>query len=342
MGQRVGAHRGTRRRSQLRRAWQRAAACKIAAHADQSAAARTADVQSGPVQRDLLPSDSDLPAGPDHGAHNGCHNHIAARWVGPCGDAACDPDLTASAAAQNDGAAAHGHRRCLGHAGQVDGVAHGVTRGGGFHLDPATLGRHSARVFNQGLAFGAFGRGRHRDLQKAIARHIERHTLARREPDAAHRHTDPARVADMPAQQGCIAPAPDLDCTAIHDGARLPIATIAVGAALEILIGDIKGRRDKAAARLHHAVRADKNTIGIDDMNLPVGGDPSVNIGAGIARHTVQDCRIGIGLVKPQGLARANVKAVPVHNRRVCALRDRHPARARRTNLHTARGHLTT
>ena len=155
-----------------------ARAGEIASDADQPAAAIAAGVDLGPGERDLRAGDVDASAGGALLRAQRAGDRLGADPRRAGGDTAAHPDRAASAAAQHHGAVAHRDRARLGHAREVDGVARGVARGGGLHLDQPPIRRDPTRVGDQcvGIAVILGGQG---DLQETVARDIERHQLAR-------------------------------------------------------------------------------------------------------------------------------------------------------------------
>ena len=175
----------------------------------------------------------------------------------------------------------------------------------------------------------------HGDVEQAIAGHIQRHRIARRENDRAQARGDHAFVAHAGAKQRDI-PAVGVD-RALIDYSPATRTFELVAARHEIRIGDVARGCDKAA---HVDLRAgaEQDAVRVDEEHFAIGREAAENARGIRAQHAIQRDRAAVGLHEAHGLRRSDAEALPVDRRVLARLGDRRLA-WRRGDAGAARRH---
>ena len=255
--------------------------------------------------------------------------------------ATADAYRSAGTAIDDDTAAARAHGVGAHRAGNVDGIAQHVLRGGGAEIDDAAIGFDTALVADQraiGLDQLAELARRHSDRQEAVAREIERGLFAGTEADLAETRRDDAVIGDLTAEQGDEAAVGDIDAAVVDHPGRSAIAVEPVVSGEEVGILDVE-RRGGEGAGVDHAGSGDRDAVRIDQQYRARRVD-----GAGDARRrrpgdAVQRRRRGAGLIEIDGAAGADRERLPVDDRAVAALIDVQRARIRLNDRRAACAH---
>ncbi len=92
---------------------------------------------------------------------------------------------------------------------------------------------------------------------------------------------------------------------------------------IEVLIGQIEGRGDQPTD-IDARTRAEQDAVGVDQVDVPVREQAAEDLARVTARHAVQNRRIRARLDELHRLVRADAKRIPVDDRTVRALIDRH------------------
>ena len=303
---RIGRDRGARAHVDARRVGD-AGVLAVEAAADQhSAAARVAGgVEAGAVQEgDVGAGDDDMAAG-------------LAR-AGACRvERAGHIDLAALHVAQErDDTVAVADTARLDDAGVVDrGLEQLSGRlGGQHHL--AAVGADHAAVLHQRVHRALVNR----DVEQAVAGHVEGDRLAAGQGHRAEVGDDDAIVADAATQEGDIAAAVHGDRATVQHRAAAG-AGKAVVALHEVGVGDVE-RRGHQAADIDLRSGREQHAVGIDHEHLAVGAEAAEDAGRVGAEHPVQSHRTGVRLHEPHRLAAPDVEALPVDHGVLAGLVD--------------------
>ncbi|MCY1171576.1 hypothetical protein D9M73_116900 [compost metagenome] len=159
------------------------------------------------------------------------------------------------------------------------------------------------------------------DVEQAIARHIERHGIARGERDRAKPRRDQPAIADARAEQRDIATIGAERAFVEHRSAAIAGKCVAPGH--EVLVRQAECRGDQPAD-IHLRALAEQDAIGVDQEHLPIGVQRTEDrrrIGPG---HAVERDRRAARLNEGHRFRRGDVEARPVDRDVGRGLRHRH------------------
>ena len=218
------------------------------------------------------------------------------------------------------------------HPGIVDdGIDHLARR------DRRQLNRAAVDLDRPGIADERFERLASRDVlhlardgiadaerDETVAVEIERESVARRQCDFAERRGDRSGIAYAWRNQGGEATGLRGDGPLVDDrSVRAAGLRKLVFAGHEVGVGDVVSRREEAAC-LNLSGRANENPVGIDEEDLTVAGQRSVQGRRPQSScHPIEDDRTRAGLHEAHGLAYADVEGLPIDDGVRARLRDR-------------------
>ncbi len=186
--------------------------------------------------------------------------------------------------------------------------------GGEHHL--AAVGLDHPAVLHQRLDRALVDR----DVQQAVAGHVEGDGRAGGHDDCAEVGRDQALVADRAAQQGDVA-AIGLDRALVLDRA-LAGAGEAVAAGHEVGVADVEGRGHQAAD-VHLGVGSEQDAVRIDQEDLAVGGEVPEDAGGVRSGDAIKGHGAAVGLGEADCLPLGDAEALPVDHRILARLGDR-------------------
>ncbi len=235
----------------------------------------------------------------------------------------------AVAAGQDDLALALFGRAGLDHAAHVHRAVHQPLGRDGRHPHPAAVGEDLAGVGRQGvgrlavLVAGALGDGLvHRDVDALVAVEVHDERPPRRQMDLAQPRDDGPVVGDARGDQR------DEPGLRHRDGALVHHHGVVVGGALEtvaagqeILVADVAGGGEKAR-HVDLRVGSEHDPVGVDEPDLPIGGQPAQDLRHGVAHHAVEHDGVRRGLLEMGVLARADGEVAPLDDGLVGGLAD--------------------
>lgn len=151
---------------------------------------------------------------------------------------------------------------------------------------------------------------------------------------------DAALVTDRGPQQGHVAARGGIQATLVDDAAGSAISHEAVVAAHEVGIAQAEGTSHQCAG-IDPGALTEHDPIGIDDVDVPVRADLSIDLGRVGGQHPVECRRAAVGLVEDDLALAADIEAAPVDRDVLAGLCDVELVVDRRSDGRTARRHAT-
>ncbi len=225
------------------------------------------------------------------------------------GQIADQPDLTPLAGRQAAGAD---------QTGVVDGGGGQLIGGPGGEIDEAAIGHDGAAVAHQRIQRPLF----HLKLERTAQ--IQRDTLARRQEHVAGGRIHAAFVAHPCSDQGHRPALASVTCcgdAALVDHCVAASTVEHIAARQEITCAQVPCRRHQAA-HIHLGSGRKEHAIRVDEEDLPVGLQGSLDQRDIGAQHTIQGDRTGAGLYEVDRVVPSDRKALPVNGQLVRRLVD--------------------
>ena len=190
--------------------------------------------------------------------------------------------------------------RVVDHAGQ-----HGIP-GAGRQPDRAAVGIDQTTIFSQVVQRALV----HLQLNQAIAGKRQRDVAARAQRHRPRPGIDRPRITDLVADEGNITAVAGIDGALVDDAAGAAARESARGAAQAGVAGVERRRHQAADVDLRSGAK--QHAIRIDQINLAVGVERTVELGGAIAADAVDGNRAGRRLDKIDRLAAAGIERLPV------------------------------
>ena len=168
-------------------------------------------------------------------------------------------------------------------------------------------------------------RVRDHELDQAVAAHVERGRPAGGERNRAQLRLDHAFIAGRRAEQGHIAPRPGRDHALIdHRGVgERRVLSKPIMPGKKVLIAHVQ-RTGGQRADIHARAGAKENAAGINQHDLPVGGQRAEDRARLRSQHPVQRNRGGARLLEADRLIGRDIEARPVDDQAIGRLIDPH------------------
>ena len=226
-------------------------------------------------------------------------------------------------AGQRHRSAAPTHPARLDHPREIDQIARCIERARRAQQHAATVRRNPPRHADRAAVC------RQRDLEETVTGQIERRAAPRGQRNAPERGEDQPGIVDRAADQRRIAARYDRNRPGIAHPPRL--AGDDDIAAHEGIVRHVERRGDEPR-RADAAGGGDLDSVGIDQKHLAVGVERAGDRRAGVTGHAVEQHRLAAWLDDIDAVARADRERLPVDDRAIAALADRHRAMGRRAD----------
>ncbi len=141
-----------------------------------------------------------------------------------------------------------------------------------------------------------------------LAVKVERDRVARAKRSVAARRVDAAAVADLAAQQGHVA---TIQAALVAHHALPVFGAELIVASQKLAVRQAQGGGHQTA-HIDLGRVAKQHAVGVEHPDLAVGIKRTVDLAGARAGHAVERDGRGAGLLEDDGLARANVEAIPV------------------------------
>ena len=207
------------------------------------------------------------------------------------------------------------------HTGVVDSAWQQAAGRPGSHQDLTAIGLDQAAVLHQRVHRALI----HAHLEQAVASHVQRDGVARRECHCAQLGGNHTVVAHIGTQQRHVAAIGGVDrALVVHPTGARAVELVAAGH--EVTVGHVQAGGHQAT-HIDRCALAKQDTVRVHQEHLTVGAQAAQNAGRVRAQYPVQGHRAAGGLHKLHGLTGGDAETLPVDDRVLAELMDGGAAR---------------